>query len=58
MPETTWVEALDEAKSALRMAVEAGTPEATDSKTRVAYGWMDIARMLADHDGVTVVGQQ
>lgn len=50
MPETTnkpaWVEALDKAKMMLSAAAEAETPEATDSKTRLAYGWMDVARML------------
>lgn len=50
MPETTnkpaWVEALDQAQTMLRAAADSETPEATDSKTRLAYGWMDVARML------------
>lgn len=51
MPETkkpAWVEALDEAKTALCLASEARTPEETDSKTRLAYAWMDIAKLQKD----------
>lgn len=52
MPETirqpAWVDALDEAKKALHSAGESKTqtPEVIDSLTRVAYGWMDISRLL------------
>lgn len=41
-----WVDALDEAKKALHSAGESKTPEVIDSLTRVAYGWMDISRLL------------
>ncbi len=51
MPTTTnkptWVEALDNAQEILRSAASRdNTPEMTDSKTRLAHAWMDIARML------------
>lgn len=51
MPETpkpAWVEALDEAKTALRAAGASPTHEETDSKLRIAYGWMDISKLLKD----------
>ena len=41
----TWVEALDEAKETLKAAASESTPEAIDSRTRLAYGWMDIAKL-------------
>lgn len=41
-----WVTALDEAQAALKMAAAADTPEESDAKTRLAWGWMEIARML------------
>jgi hypothetical protein len=48
MPEAkkpSWVEALDEAKKVLATAADQDTPECTDSKTRLAYAWMEVARM-------------
>lgn len=41
-----WVEALDKAEIALSAASEAQMPEEMDSKVRLAYGWMDIAKLL------------
>lgn len=43
-----WVEALDEAKTALRDAAKLAAPEEVDSRTRLAYGWIDVAKMLKD----------
>jgi hypothetical protein len=40
-----WVEALDSAKEILSAAAVAITPEEIDSKTRLAYAWIDIARL-------------
>ena len=60
MSETTnkpaWVEALDEAQTTLRSAAGAESPEATDSKTRLAYGWMDVARMLKEGSSPSTPG--
>lgn len=42
----SWVVALDRAQDALLQAAEQDTPECTDSKTRIAYGWMDVSRLL------------
>lgn len=42
-----WVEAVDEAKSALVAASTAPSSE-VDGKTRLAYAWMDIARLYKD----------
>lgn len=39
-----WVEALESAESELHAAGAAETPEERDSRTRLAYGWLDIAR--------------
>lgn len=43
-----WVKALDEAQTALRHAAEQDTPEWIDCKTRLAYAWMDVSRLLKD----------
>lgn len=57
MPDTTnkpvpaWVAALDEAMNILRSAAEAESPEATDSKTRLAYAWLSIAEQLKTSKG-------
>lgn len=40
-----WVEALDSAKLMLSTAAIAKTPEETDSKIRLAYAWIDIAKI-------------
>lgn len=40
-----WVEALDEAKKLLTAAANQDLSEQRDSLTRLAYAWMDIARM-------------
>lgn len=47
MPETkpTWVEALDKASAMLTTASEATAPDDRDSKTRLAYGYMDLAKL-------------
>lgn len=45
-----WVQSLDEAQSVLRSASEQETPELTDSLTRVAQTWIDIARIQKEKD--------
>lgn len=45
-----WVQSLEEAKTVLRSASEQETAEMTDAKTRIAYGWVDIARMQKEKD--------
>lgn len=46
-----WVEALDEAKKALSKAGEASQSVDADALTRVAYGWMDLAKIYKESPG-------
>ena len=48
-----WVKALEEAALVLKDAVQQSTPEMTDSKTRVAYGWIDMSRLYKEVNPVT-----
>lgn len=43
-----WVKCLEEAALVLRHAREQETPLMTDAKTRVAYGWIDMARLYKE----------
>ena len=43
-----WVEALDNAKLTLTNAGTEHSPEMIDAKTRLAYGWINVAGLLKD----------
>ena len=45
VPKPAWVMSLEEAALCLKRASEEIKPEMTDAKTRVAYAWLDMARM-------------
>lgn len=44
-PKPEWIKSLEAASGELRIATDQKTPEMIDAKTRIAYAWMDIARI-------------